>query len=352
MVENKARLIDATRRLLQSGTSEEDAAKSMTEVGLSHSEAAQIVLQAKEVPNPAQTGEDSSQDLGDFFDSESEKFFSQKPDSEDVDSLKEGKARPFHRINITEFRKISPVLVSEFDKLIDKGGLKRSDITILCGASGTGKTTFGIEFLYNGAKVKGEKGIYITLEESPQRIKENMLENFGWDIDSLESKGLMAVIRIDPMAIARAVEANIASEKGKLYIEKENISLPFLTELPFTPDRLVFDSISAVKIVFGENTQGYREYMLSLFDKIEKLGSINIVTDENPQNPELIANNGTADFLADGIVALYSIKTHNRRESALEILKLRSSSHSKKLVPYKITSKGFEIFSDQDFFYE
>ena len=61
---------------------------------------------------------------------------------------------------------------------------------------------------------------------------------------------------------------------------------------------------------------------------------------------------GIEEFLADAVVVFYNIKVHNTRENALEILKLRSSAHSKKLVPYKITPRGFEIYIDQEIFRE
>lgn len=376
MVENKERLIDATKRLLMSGTAEQDAVLSMTEVGLSEPEAKSIVQQAKGLlqinpqdgqspagknPNPSAEKQES------FWNSDTGKFFAlEEQENIPKETLKENQAqrredalsrenlgkKPYFKVSITEFRKITPVLVSDFDKLIDKGGMKKGDIILLSGGAGTGKTTFGMQFLYNGAKVKGEKGIYITLEESPERIKENVMESFGWDIDALEAKGLLAIIKVDPLTLSRSVEANIIREKGDLYIESEQFDSPFLSELPFKPDRLVIDSLSAISIAFSENSQGYRQYILRLFDTVEKYGSVNLVLDETVQNPTVYSRTGIEEFLADGVLVFYNIKTHNRRENALEILKMRSSAHVKRLVPYKITSNGFELYADQEVFFE
>ncbi|MCH7902575.1 circadian clock protein KaiC, partial [archaeon] len=62
------------------------------------------------------------------------------------------------------------------------------------------------------------------------------------------------------------------------------------------------------------------------------------------QDPKVYSRTGVEEFLADGVIVLYNINKDGKRENALEILKLRSSSHKKGLVPYKITSKGITIF--------
>ncbi len=249
------------------------------------------------------------------------------------------------------FREVMPMRVSDFDKLIAKGGLKRGDTILLSGGCGTGKTTFGMQSLYNGC-LNGERGVYLTLEESVEKLRENMHENFGWDIAGLEEKGVLAVIKIDPLTIARAVEATLTKEKGGLYIDFEQFDLPFQFNLPFKPDRVVVDSLSALSIAFMENEQGYRQYLRRLFETLENYNSVNIVLGETEQEPGVYSRSGIEEFLADGVVVLYNIKIHNIREKALEILKLRSSNHEKKITPYKITSKGMEIYINQELFRE
>jgi KaiC/GvpD/RAD55 family RecA-like ATPase len=352
MVENKARLVDATKRLLQSGTSEDEAIKSMTEVGLSYEEAKSIVEEAK---NLANSPESKKMELPEgVVEKESISSANTQGSIYGTQSQEIGVSlsKPYNRIGLSEFRKISPVFVSDFDRLIEKGGLKRGDIMLLSGSSGTGKTTFAIQSIYTAAKVKGEKCIYISLEESPEKVKENMAASFGWDLVSLENKGFISMHKIDPLAIVRAMEANLTSEKGDLYIPPEQFKLPFLFDLPFKPDRLVFDSLSSLSLAFAENTNGFRQYTSKLFETISSFGALNIIIDETARVPGNYHLTGMHELLADSLVALYSLKTHNRRENVLEIIKMRGTGHSKRLVPYKITSKGFEIYADQEFFYE
>ncbi|MFH1255974.1 MAG: ATPase domain-containing protein [Candidatus Diapherotrites archaeon] len=249
------------------------------------------------------------------------------------------------------FREVMPVRVSDFDRLIEKGGLKRGDTVLLSGGCGTGKTTFAMQSMYN-AVLAGEKAVYLTLEETAEKIKENMYENFGWDLYTLEEENKIAIIKIDPLSIARAVEAALTKERGGLYIELEEFDLPFQFNLPFKPDRVTVDSLSALSIAFMENEQGYRQYLRHLFETLEKYNSVNIVLGETEQQPNVYSRSGVEEFLADGVIVLYNIKIHNLREKALEILKLRSSNHEKRIVPYKICDRGIEIYINQSLFRE
>ena len=69
-----------------------------------------------------------------------------------------------------------PTYVSAFDSLIERKGLERGSTILISGGAGSGKTTFIMQSMYEGCK-KGEKAIYISLEEDPDKIREHMYEN-------------------------------------------------------------------------------------------------------------------------------------------------------------------------------
>ena len=68
-------------------------------------------------------------------------------------------------------------------------------ICSIIGTYGTGKTTFSLEFAWDGLK-KGENVIYISLEEREERIITYM-EQKGWDVTPFLNKSLY-VIKLDP----------------------------------------------------------------------------------------------------------------------------------------------------------
>ncbi|MBU0662751.1 MAG: ATPase domain-containing protein [Candidatus Diapherotrites archaeon] len=229
-----------------------------------------------------------------------------------------------------------PVRVSEFDLLVDDGGLERGSTILLSGGAGTGKTTFAMQSLYEGCTA-GERGIFISFEEEPEKIKKHMKKNYGWDFDVLEKNGLFAILKFDSLKLARGVE-HMFFGKSDLDIKTQKL------ELPFVPDRIGIDSLSALSIAF-EDEENYRRYVKKLFDALESTGAISFVIAETEQDPRIYSRSGVEEFLADGVVVLYNLRQKLTRANAIEILKLRSSSHRKGLVMYAIR-KGEGIVID------
>ncbi len=71
---------------------------------------------------------------------------------------------------------------------------------------------------------------------------------------------------------------------------------------------------------------------------------------ETEQVPKIFSETGVEEFLADGVIVLYSLKHGNVRENALEILKLRGAAHQKRIVAMQITSDGIVVYPEQEVF--
>ncbi len=231
---------------------------------------------------------------------------------------------------------ILPVNVDKFDLLLDDRGIERGLTILISGGAGTGKTTFCMQTLYYSA-LKGQRGVYISFEEDPENIKHHMKKNYGWDLDTLEEKGLLAIIKFDPVKIARQVEEILVQESGMLRIKVQDLVLPI------KPDRIAIDSISALAIEF-ESEKNFRKYLKELFHMLEKYNSLNFVIGETEQNPQTYSRSGVEEFLGDGVIVFYNLKIAGVRKNALEILKLRSGKHAKEMVPYTFSENGIEIF--------
>jgi circadian clock protein KaiC len=76
---------------------------------------------------------------------------------------------------------------------IFNGGIPRSNVILVEGSIGSGKTTMGVEFVYRGASQFDEPGIIVLFEVSPEKLVRDTLR-FGWDLQKLEKKGLLKII--------------------------------------------------------------------------------------------------------------------------------------------------------------
>lgn len=72
-------------------------------------------------------------------------------------------------------------------------GIPRGNVILVEGAIGTGKTTFGVEFVYRGASQFDEPGIIVVFEVSPEKLTRDAAR-FGWDLPALERDGKLKII--------------------------------------------------------------------------------------------------------------------------------------------------------------
>lgn len=228
-----------------------------------------------------------------------------------------------------------------FDALFEKG-IPKGNAMIIAGGTGTGKTIMCLQICNNLAS-EGKKCLYMSFEESQEKLESHMRE-FNWDPKKLEDKGNLFIQRLNPFEITRNVEALLAEAKGELMIEAKALILP----QDFTPDIIIIDSLTAVASVFISREDSYRIYIEQLFRAFEDIGATSFLITETDQMPTKFSPTGVEEFLGDGVIVLYSVRTGNVRENGIEVLKLRGAKHQKKIVAMQITDKGIVVYPDQE----
>ena len=128
---------------------------------------------------------------------------------------------------------------------------------------------------------------------------------------------------------------------------------PVLFPNGFKPEWVVIDSVTAIASAFYGREETYRIYIEQLFRLLESTGATSFLITESNQIPVKITESGVEEFLADGVIILYNMKSGNVRESAIEVLKLRGASFQKKIVAMKVESgKGVVVYPEQEVFGE
>ncbi|MDD5588103.1 MAG: ATPase domain-containing protein [Candidatus Nanoarchaeia archaeon] len=115
-------------------------------------------------------------------------------------------------------------------------GIPKGCSVLIAGGAGSGKTIFCLQTL-NYHAIQGKKCLYMSFEESEERLMEHM-EGFGWNPKELIKKGNLIIKRFNPFDITRSVDALLMKAKGELLIDVEPIILPE----KFKPDIIVVDS--------------------------------------------------------------------------------------------------------------
>lgn len=224
--------------------------------------------------------------------------------------------------------------IEGLDKMLDGGFLKGRPY-IIAGGPGAGKTVLCMQFLMAGAKKK-EKGIYIALEEQAAELREDMAQ-FGWDLHNIKivdtvqeiSSGVWA-LKTD--SVISRPELNISNIAKMIENKIEN----------YSASRVVIDSVTTIRML-ASSSGSVRSDILSLINFLKKKDCTTLLTLETEDANRVLME----EFLVSGVIKLHNIQKDGEYVSALSIEKFRGSSFDKHLRPFKITSSGMKVFSDQ-----
>ena len=224
------------------------------------------------------------------------------------------------------------------------GGFPSGRSILLCGGPGSGKTIFGIQFLYNGISKHNENGLYVSLDENPEHLKENVAV-FGWNLEKLEEKQKLEIIDASPV---RTIPAR-TRKMGKMWIGKRDFNLSSLIEVIKTrakelkAKRIVVDPITSLIIQYQDVT-ARRSAVMDLLETISELETTNLITTEL-RTTTLKRTIEPEEFLSHGVIILHAFHEGREHVRAIQIEKMRGFAHDQQIRPYRICDKGIIIYS-------
>jgi KaiC/GvpD/RAD55 family RecA-like ATPase len=260
-----------------------------------------------------------------------------------------------------------PSGIPGFDQIVG-GGLIRDRVYLLAGVAGAGKTIFSTQFLYNGISKYNENGVYVVLEETPQQLRENMYNSFGWNIQTYEDNGNIIVLDA------------ISSRLGLSSAERFVVPRPFTLESllyeiqtaiqTVNARRVVIDSLDAMSL---ELTQvDLRSLIQRLTMILKSFGCTTLLVSGQAETSNQ-SRRSVEEYVVDGMIRLH----HNLEESVsgettleqnalqgnsleedsfamkvrarkIEIPKMRGTSHSQYQHPFIINENGIEIKAEPE----
>lgn len=225
------------------------------------------------------------------------------------------------------------------------GGFTPGRSILVCGGPGSGKTIFGVQFLYNGITRYNENGLFVSLDENPAHLRENVVA-FGWDLQKLEKKGNLAIIDASPI---RCEEGEMIP--GDMWIGKRDFTLTSLAEIikakvkQIGAKRIVVDPITSLTILH-QNASEKRRTVVDLLEVMSSLGTTNLVTTElrattlgRMVEPE--------EFLSHGVIIFHVFHEGRELIRAVQVEKMRGIAHDQQIRPYRICDDGIVVYSKE-----
>ena len=216
-----------------------------------------------------------------------------------------------------------------------QGGIPQRSLMVAIGDAGTGKTTFGLQFLVNGLE-QDERGVFIALEETRERILDTADEK-GWDFSTYVDSGQLAVVDLDPVEMANSL-TSIRSE------------LPGLVS-DFGATRVVLDSVSLLEMMYDDQATRRNE-IYDFTTSLKAAGVTTMLTSEASKTNPHRSRFGIIEHLTDAVLVLRYVRPDDFRETrlAVEIQKIRDANHSRELKPYEITDEGISVYRQANIF--
>jgi KaiC domain protein len=214
------------------------------------------------------------------------------------------------------------------------GGLIPGSICAIIGTYGTGKTTFSLDFVWDGL-TKGERIIYISLEEREERIISYMKQK-GWEVMPFLNKSLY-IIKLDP------TDFNVANNR----IKNE---LPRLIE-EVKASRVVIDPISLFEDLFDTDSER-RQEMYRFIEGLRDQNCTIMMTSETHRDNVFSSRHGLIEYLSDTVILLRYVRPSDLTDVhlALEVVKMRMSAHSREIKPYEIMQDQVMVYSEANVF--
>jgi len=237
--------------------------------------------------------------------------------------------------------------ISGLDKALS-GGIPEGNLVLISGGAGTGKSTLCLQFLINGAKLFGEKGLYISTEQNHAEILKQA-NGFGWNLTDLELRNLIKIVYLD---ITKGDDFLNKIEELIQQFQPKRIAIDSVTTLT---DVLMVSGIaegsafSLVQIAETVSPIPKTEQVIAkgvlyrLVQELKKFGKTTLLTSELPEGGEKLSADGISEFITDGVIILKALSIGESLNRTLELRKMRYSSMFGGSRSYELNENGFDF---------
>ncbi|SHF24787.1 ATPase domain-containing protein [Alkalibacter saccharofermentans] len=223
-----------------------------------------------------------------------------------------------------------PTGISGLDEIL-QGGYISGNTYLIRGGPGTGKTTAGIHFLYEGA-CKGEKTLLISLSESLDKLLRDASQK-GLDLENT------SFLDLTPSANDVSCDAsyNVFSPAE---VEQPSFMQKITEQLEtIKPDRVFVDGITQLQYLSPDIYQ-FRKQILALIKiATSQIGTVLLSSEDSKS-----VSDDDLQFMSDGVINLEYIND----ERGVRVTKFRGSDYKHGFHTMQIMDNGIIIYPRLD----
>ena len=216
--------------------------------------------------------------------------------------------------------------VPTLDKMFAGGGYTRGSTVLVSGTAGTGKTSLAVAFAAERCK-KGERCLYVSYEESPGQLIQNM-RSVGFDLEKWTKNGLLKIVSTRPAFFG---------------LEMHLLDL-YKVLADFSPSAVVIDPLTSL---IGQAEESEIQSMLTRM--IDALKSKSITGVFTSLVSSTAANDTSGEIgvssLIDTWIVVRELEENkgNKRTRGLYIAKSRGTGHSNDIHKLVFSDDGIDL---------
>lgn len=220
-----------------------------------------------------------------------------------------------------------------------EGGFPHPSTVLVAGDSGSGKTMFGLQYLYNGVQKYDEPGIYLRIQ--------------GYDTD-VEWYSLKSGLNIRELQDNEDLVLTSYELTGFEQFEAKTVRRKIVKKLTKIADstgakRIVIDSVTPFGYM-SSSIADYRTLLYTISKEMKEIGCTTLLITEKPEENKLTYF-GVEPYISDGVVELRkeeSAKGKGKRR-VLHLNKMIATKTPLQGVAFNLSEEGFKLLPS---FYE